>query len=114
MAFVNHGAVLGALQPLPGGLIAGQRQIRRSGGLIAIASLEPSRNSDEWEGVRIRIVSRSGGELDSNVFLFAEHDVLPAGGTGRIAVGDAPGAAGRTRLRGARLARAVAQYISAF
>ncbi|MFJ6775580.1 hypothetical protein ACIQOV_32260 [Kitasatospora sp. NPDC091257] len=114
MAVVNHGAVLEALQPLPGGVVAGQRQVRRNGPLIAIASLEPSRFSDEWEGIRIRIVSRAAGELDSNVFLFTEHDVLPAEGNGRIAVGNAPGIEGRSPICTARLAGAVDQYVHAF
>ncbi|MFJ2866870.1 hypothetical protein [Kitasatospora sp. NPDC087314] len=114
MAAVSHGAVLRALQPLPGGVVSGQRQVRRSGGLIAIASLEPSRFPGEWEGVRIRIVSQAAGELDGNVFLFAEHDVLSAEGGKRIATINAAGVHGRAPLRAARLTKAVEEYVSAF
>ncbi len=114
MTVLNHGTALRAVQPLPGGVVAGQRQVRRHGALIVTASLEPSRFPGEWEGIRIRIVSRSAGELDSNVFLFVEHGTLPDSGTGRIAAGDALGVEGGVAIRGARLAKKVAEYIAAF
>ncbi|MFJ6380167.1 hypothetical protein ACIQI7_09220 [Kitasatospora sp. NPDC092039] len=114
MTVVNHGAVLRGLRPMLGGTISGQRQVQRIGSVIAIASLEPSRFSDEWEGVRIRIVCRTGGELDSNVFLFSEHGVLPAGGNGRITASNAADVEGLDPLRTVRLARAVAEYVGAF
>ncbi len=108
---VDHVEVLEALQPLPGGTIAGQRQVKRDGKMIIIASLAKTGFSDQWGGIRVRIVSPTAGELDSNTFLFGEHGTLPVDrdGDARLTVHTDIGT-----LEGGPLTKAVEQYVAAF
>ncbi|MFE2722792.1 hypothetical protein [Kitasatospora sp. NPDC059327] len=48
----------------------------RRGDMVVTAELAQTIRSDTWNGVRIRIVSPSAGQLDANWFGFAEHAVF--------------------------------------
>lgn len=73
---VNHAKALALICPLHDGIVAGQRQVARRGELVVSAELAATVREDTWNGVRIRIVSPSVGEVAVNWFGFAEHGVF--------------------------------------
>ncbi|QKW22321.1 hypothetical protein HUT16_27475 [Kitasatospora sp. NA04385] len=110
---VDHKAILEALQPLAGGLVAGECQTRRDGALIITAELLAADwvpQEDEWEGVFVRVISTTAGPLAVNAFRFGDYGTLPLkGGTGRVSVGTRP-----EDLQGEELAAAIEEYVALF
>ncbi|MGW4696899.1 hypothetical protein ACWEO1_31470 [Kitasatospora cineracea] len=110
---VDHKKILEALQPLAGGLVAGECQTRRDGDLIFTAELMASTGAprdDEWEGVLVRIISKTAGQIAVNGFQFSAYGTLPSKDrTGRVYFGTKPG-----ELKGEALAAAVEEYVALF
>ncbi|ROR42917.1 hypothetical protein [Kitasatospora cineracea] len=107
----SHMEILKALQPLPGGVVAGQCQTRRDGQLIVTAELLGSARArqDEWEGVLVRVINPTVGELDVNAFLFSDYGTLPRGLGARVYASTTPGI-----LQGKDLAAAIEEYVALF
>ncbi|MFC8722475.1 hypothetical protein [Kitasatospora sp. NPDC057198] len=110
---VDHKKILEALQPLAEGLVAGECQTRRDGDLIITAELLPATGApreDEWEGVLVRIISKTAGQLAINAFQFSAYGTLQSKDrTGRVYFGTKP-----DDLRGEKLAAAVEKYVALF
>ncbi|MGX4733211.1 hypothetical protein [Kitasatospora griseola] len=109
---VDHLEILKALQPLAGGLVAGQCQTRRDGELVITAELVQSTQSlhEEWEGVLVRVISPAVGELAVNIFLFRDHGTLPS----HDRIGRVYSETRAETLRGQKLADSIEAYVGLF
>ncbi|MDH6580735.1 hypothetical protein [Kitasatospora sp. MAP5-34] len=74
---VAHAHVLSQLNPLADGTVTGLKQVARHRKLTVTAELHQTGHHDEYDGILVRIISATAGELDHNVFPFANYRVLP-------------------------------------
>ncbi|MFJ8043761.1 hypothetical protein ACIRBX_24995 [Kitasatospora sp. NPDC096147] len=110
-----HATILTVIEPILGGTVTGMKQVARVGRTVVIASLWEGGTTDAVTGVRVQIVTHEGGELDSNVFDFAQYDVLGEEFGGRIQLPYGLGALEMPRaVHASALRNAIGAYVLAF